>query len=50
MAEEAGDERLKATLVNHEGRREYICRKLGVVSDGDVRRLRSRLEARRAGK
>ena len=41
LAEEVGDRRLQAVLTNHEGRREYICRKLGVVSDGDIQRIRA---------
>ena len=47
LAEEFGDARLRAVLTNHEGRREYICRKLGVVSDGDIRRLRAARQGRK---
>lgn len=47
MAEEAGDARLKAVLSNHEDRREHICRKLGVVSSGDVQRIRDLRVSRR---
>lgn len=48
IAEEVGDSRLRAVLKNHEDRREYICRKLGVVTEADVQRIRSQREARKA--
>lgn len=47
VAEEVGDPRLRAVLKNHEDRREYICRKLGVVSEADVQRIRDQREGRR---
>jgi hypothetical protein len=40
LAEEHGDERLRSTLMNHENRQEYICRKYGVVSDADLTRIK----------
>jgi hypothetical protein len=46
LAEEFGDARLRAVLTNHEDRREYICRKLGVVSDGDIHRIRAARQSR----
>lgn len=39
VAEVNHDDGLKATLMNHERRKEYICRKLGVVTDADVNRI-----------
>lgn len=47
LAEEAGDSRLQAVLANHADRRERICRKLGVVSAGDIQRIREHREGRR---
>ncbi len=47
VAEEVGDSRLHALLKNHEDRREYICRRLGVVTEADVQRIRAQREARR---
>jgi hypothetical protein len=42
-----GDERLKAVLMNHESRKEHICRRLGVVSAADVRRMEAARAARK---
>jgi len=36
------DERTKATLLNHSSRKEQILRRLGVVSEADVRRYEQR--------
>ncbi len=38
-AELRGDIRMKAVLLNHEKKKEYICRKLGVVTESDVNRV-----------
>lgn len=38
-ASASGDGRMRAALVNNEGRKEWICRRLGVVSDADVARV-----------
>ncbi len=43
VATRCGNDRVKATLVNHQGRKEYICRKLGVVSFNDVTRIEAGL-------
>lgn len=40
-ASASGDTRLLATLTNNEGRKEWICRRLGIVSDADVARVSS---------
>jgi hypothetical protein len=47
LADEIGDSRLRAVLMNHEDRREHICRRLGVVSAGDVERIRDRRKKRK---
>jgi hypothetical protein len=47
LSEEFGDPRLRAVLTNHEDRREYICRKMGVVSSGDIERLRAARQGRK---
>ncbi len=49
-ADEAEDPRLKAVLMNHEDGRERICRRLGVVTDADVRRIVSESLARKASR
>jgi hypothetical protein len=46
-AEIAEDERMKAVLMNHEKRKEYICRKLGVVSDADINRISIELKTKK---
>ena len=46
VAEMNGDDRLKSMLLNHERRKEYICRKLGVVSDADVNRMARTMAAK----
>ena len=35
----SGDERFRAVLLNHTDKKEYICRKLGVVTEADVQRI-----------
>jgi hypothetical protein len=37
-ATSSGNEKLRATLMNHASKKEYICRKLGIVSDADIQR------------
>ena len=44
VSEMYGDDKLKATLLNHESHKEYICRKLGVVTELDVNRVSGGLE------
>ena len=46
-ATSAGDERFKATLMNHEGRKEGICRRLGVICLADVDRIEAVIKGRR---
>ncbi len=41
-----GDQRLKAVVSNHEQRKEYICRKLGIISDADINRLTKQLRSK----
>jgi hypothetical protein len=41
VAQETGDNRLKATLENHRDKPEYICRKYGVVGETDVERIKT---------
>lgn len=41
-ATKSGDDRLKAVLLNHSSKKEYICRKLGVVSVADLKRVQRR--------
>lgn len=43
VAESSGDVKLKALLMNHSERREYICRKLGVITEADVNRVHERI-------
>jgi len=47
-AASAGDDRLKAALLNHEGRKEHICRRLGVICLADVDRIEAMVKSRRA--
>jgi len=42
VANETNDARLKAILQNHATKKEYICRKLGVVSEMDVQRIKKK--------
>lgn len=42
----SGDSRMTAALLNHEGRKEVICRKLGVVGDADVARVAKSMRPR----
>lgn len=35
-----------AVLDNHQGKKEAICRKLGVISDMDINRISTKLKAR----
>lgn len=42
VAVKTKDDRLKATLMNHEGRKEHICRKLGVVTEADIKRVEAK--------
>lgn len=42
----AGKHRMVAVLDNHQGRKETICRKLGVISDMDINRISTELKAR----
>jgi hypothetical protein len=46
LAQEMGDNRLKATLENHREKPEYICRKFGVVTESDVLRIRNDLTSK----
>lgn len=39
-AQEAGDSRIRAALLNHSSQKEYICRKLGVICESDISRVR----------
>lgn len=39
-AQEVGDSRIRATLLNHSTQKEYICRKLGVICESDISRVR----------
>jgi len=41
VSRSSGNERLRSTLMNHHTKKEYICRKLGVVSDMDVKRYQN---------
>ena len=41
-----GDVRTRAAFVNHEMRKEYVCRRYGIVSANDVIRMVSKLEKR----
>jgi len=41
-----GDTRMRAAFVNHEFRKEYICRRFGIVSANDVARTVTGLEKR----
>jgi hypothetical protein len=50
LADELEDSRLRAVLMNHEDHREKICRRLGVVSAGDVDRIRRQRQRRRKTK
>jgi len=43
-AERSGNTRLKSVLLNHERKKEYICRKLGVVTESDVNRIVSEVK------
>lgn len=43
-SELAHDDRFKAVLMNHITRKEYICRKLGVVTEADVARVAAELK------
>jgi hypothetical protein len=36
----SGNERLQSTLMNHSSKKEYICRKLGVISGTDINRYK----------
>jgi hypothetical protein len=38
-AEKKSLNKMVAVLKNNEGRKEYICRKLGIISINDVRRM-----------
>lgn len=40
MAVQSGNQELLALLDNHTTRKEYICRKLGVLTPTDVERLK----------
>jgi hypothetical protein len=46
MATKAEDDRMKSTLMNHENQKERICRRLGVVSEADVRRIEASFRRR----
>ena len=46
-AKSSGSMRLKNTLDNNESRKEYICRKLGVVSPADVVRISATLKSKK---
>ena len=45
-AELSGDDRMVAVLMNHERKKEYICRRLGVISDADVTRVAGKIRAK----
>ncbi len=45
-AENCGNERFKAVLMNHDKKREYICRKLGIISDTDITRMTDKIRAK----
>ena len=46
-AKSSGNVRLKNTLDNNESRKEYICRKLGVVTPADVVRISANLKTKK---
>lgn len=47
-AEICGDEGMRSVLMNHERRKEYICRKLGVISETDVKRISTDLKLKQS--
>lgn len=46
-SEKADHRRLRSILINHSGRKEIICRRLGIVGKTDVERLILQLKARK---
>lgn len=48
VAENVNNERMKATLLNHANKKEYICRKLGIISSADVKRFQDTLQYKKS--
>lgn len=48
IASKVGDDRMKAALMNHENKKERICRRLGVISEADVQRMETIFKRRPA--
>ena len=46
--ERVGNDRLRSTFLNHSTKKEYICRKYGIISATDIMRVISKVERRRA--
>jgi len=46
-SERVGNDRLRSAFLNHSTKKEYICRKYGIVSATDVVRVISKIESRR---
>ena len=39
VAMESSDQEMKSILLNHTTKKEYICRKLGIVMEADILRI-----------
>ena len=44
IAEKTNNTKFKAVLTNHSDRQEYICRRLGVISQADIDRYEKKLQ------
>lgn len=50
MAKDTGDIRIISVLENHKEKPEKICRKLGIVCNADILRIKAKIESKKGNR